>query len=661
MSAIAGIYNIDGKPVVKGDISRMLDSLAHRGADAAGIWSESAIGVGHRMRWTTPESLHETLPFLHRDGDWVITADARIDNREELIAGLDLADSAGSLTDSRLILAAYKKWGEMCPEKLLGDFAFAVWDRRKQALFCARDQLGVKPFYYHLSGRVFAFASEIKGLMVLRDVPSRINEVKIAFHLQPNFLEQDKEMTFYQDIFRLPPAHKMTVTVNGARRRSYWSLDPERELRLKSDDQYSDAFREIFKDAVRCRLRSAFEVGSTLSGGLDSSSIACTARSLLADRQNGRLHTFSAIFPDLPEKELRKIDERGFVDAVVAMGGLIPHYVRADHLSPLADMKRVLWHEDGAVFAPNLYMHWGMYNEAQRQGVRVLLDGIDGDTTVSHGIGYLAELARAGKWISMVKEATALSGKAGGPFPPWKVVWLYGLRPLVPKSFKQTWRRLRGRSQIAEFINPIIRSSFAERVGLAERAQVLLDNLSGPTRSAREEHRQGLNSGLLPYVLEIADKAAAAFSLEPRYPFCDRRLVEFCLAVPADQKLHQGWTRAIMRRAMAGILPDEIRWRIGKANLSPNFQLGLLNGDRQLLDDILVRNPGMLGEYVDIPALRKVYSRYIGQQGQQDSLMVYSAATLALWLSESTGSGACEKRLAQPGTAVSAGEAIVSS
>lgn len=640
MSAIAGVYNTDGKPVDKGDLNRMLDSLAHRGSDGAGVWIESAVGVGHRMRWTTPESLHEKQPFLHRSGDFIITADARIDNREELIANLNLTGGApASITDSQLILAAYEKWGEMCPEKLLGDFAFAIWNRRKQALFCARDHLGVKPFYYHHSNHIFAFASEIKALLGSLSAPFRINELKIAFHLQPNFLAQDKEMTFYQDILRLPPAHKMTVTANGAQRHSYWSLDPERELRLKSDDQYSEAFRELFMDAVRCRLRSAFQVGSTLSGGLDSSSIVCTARNLLAGRQDGCLHTFSAIFPDLPERERRKIDERPFVDAVVAMGGLIPHYIRADHLSPLEDMKRVLWHEDEVVFAPNLYMHWGMYKEAQRQGVRVLLDGIDGDSTVSHGLGYLAELARVGRWISMVKEATALSRKASRSYPPWKVVWDYGLRPLIPKSYKKLWRGLRGRSQLTEFLNPTIHPSFAKRVGLAERAQSLLDNLSAPTHSAREEHWQGLTSGLLPYVLEIADKAASAFSLEPRYPFCDRRLAEFCLAVPANQKLHQGWTRAIMRRAMTDILPNEIRWRIGKANLSPNFQLGLLNGHRELLDDIIVRNPGALGNYVDIPALQKVYSRYIGQQGQQDALTIYSAVTLALWLSQSAASG----------------------
>jgi asparagine synthase (glutamine-hydrolysing) len=424
----------------------------------------------------------------------------------------------------------------------------------------------------------------------------------------------------------------MVVTAQAAHRQSYWSLDPERELRLGSADQYSEAFREIFIEAVRCRLRSAFQVGSTLSGGLDSSSIACTARDLLVDQGNHRLHTFSAIFPELPERELRKIDERHFVDSVVTMGGLIPHYVRADRLGPLADIEHVLWHEDEAVIAPNLYIHWGLYKEAQEQGVRVFLDGTDGDSTVSHGLGYLPELVRGGRWISVVKEITALSRRRSF-LSPWTIMWRYALSPLIPQNHRRIWWQLRGRSQLTEFLNPTINSSFAKRIGLAERAQALLNDLSAPTPSARKQHWLGLNDALLPYVFEIDDKAASAFSVNPRYPFCDRRLVEFCLAVPANQKLHQGWTRMIMRRAMAGILPDEVRWRIGKANLSPNFQLRLLGAHRALLEDIIIKDPSSIEEYVDVSALRKVYSRYVSQQTVKDALVIYAAVTLALWLS----------------------------
>ena len=136
----------------------------------------------------------------------------------------------------------------------------------------------------------------------------------------------------------------------------------------------------------------------------------------------------------------------------------------------------------------------------------------------------------------------------------------------------------------------------------------------------------------------MADKAASAFSIDPRYPFCDRRLVEFCLAVPANQKLRDGWTRMIMRRAMAGILPAEVRWRAGKANLSPNFQLRLLHAHREFLERVIVNEPGVIEEYVDIPKLQKVYARYLAQQAASDALVVYSVAVLAAWLSAFTAS-----------------------
>lgn len=155
MSAIAGIYYLDGQPVDPADLGRMLETLAHRGSDRVGVWSEGHIGFGHRMLWTTPESLQEQLPLVNQTGDLAIAADARIDNRDELIAALGLMDRpSDKITDSQLILAAYEKWGDRCPEKLLGDFAFAIWDGRSQRLFCARAPMGVKPFYYYRSSRL---------------------------------------------------------------------------------------------------------------------------------------------------------------------------------------------------------------------------------------------------------------------------------------------------------------------------------------------------------------------------------------------------------------------------------------------------------------------------------------------------------------------------
>jgi asparagine synthase (glutamine-hydrolysing) len=454
--------------------------------------------------------------------------------------------------------------------------------------------------------------------------------VKVADHLVGMF--EDRAITFYRDIYRLPAAHSMVVSREETRVRPYWSLDPARELRLRSNEEYAEGFRELFTKVVRCRLRSAFAVGSMLSGGLDSSSIVCTARNLLAEEGDRRLHTFSAIFPSLPETDLRRIDERPFIAAVLAMGGVEPHYVHADRLSPLVDLDRVLWYEDEAVLAPNLYIHWALYRAAHHEDVRVLLDGIDGDTTVSHGLEYLADLTRRGKWKTLVMEATALSRNSNSSFRPRRIIWQYGLKPLLPEPTLQIRRLLGGRPLPMGAAKTVINPVFARRIGLAERAQTLRKNGSRPARNARGVHWRGLTSGLVPAALEMADRAAAAFSLEPRYPFFDRRLMEFCLALPPDQKLHQGWTRAVMRRAMANILPHEVQWRIGKADLSPNFQRRLLDFDRKLLDKVILRNPRVIEEYADVAALREAYHRYTSQPTGEDAVLVYSAVILALWL-----------------------------
>lgn len=626
MSAIAGIYYIDGLPVERTALGRMVDILAHRGSDAVGLWSEGFIGLGHRMLWTTPESLHEQLPLATQTENLVITADARIDNREELIAALNLSNRPSEkIADSQLILAAYQKWGDRCPEKLLGDFAFAIWDSCKQKLFCARDPMGVKPFYYYRSNKIFAFASEIKALLCLPEVPRELNELRVAYHLA--LLFEDQTITFYQNILRLPGAHTITVGSEKTQLQRYWSLDPTREIRLRSNQEYTEAFREIFTQAVQCRLRSAFPVGSTLSGGLDSSSIACTARNLLAEAGTD-LHTFSAIFPSLPKEDLRWIDERRYINAVKALGGFKSHDIHADRLSPLT---QILWQDDEAIPAPNLYIHQALYNTAQQQGVRIFLDGLDGDSTISHGWGYLKELTFTGKWQTLLREYKEISRRY--KIPRRRLLWKHSLKPMLVEPAVQLWRGL-SRTQHNQ-INSLINPSFAQRIGLIEHTQALLKNRSYPTRTARQEHWLGLTSGLHSYGLELADKGASGFSLEARYPFYDRRLMEFCLALPPEQKLNQGWTRIILRRAMTDILPPEVQWRVHKANLGANFKRKLLEYEQKNLDK-LSNETQIIKPYVNISTLHADYREYSSQpmQSQQEVINVFATLTLNMWLNK---------------------------
>ena len=625
MSGIVGIYYLDGRPVERSEIQGMLNTISHRGPDGSGIWTDGSIGLGHQMLHTTPESLHEKLPLTNQRGDLTITADARIDNRNELIPTLNLnGRPRETIPDSEVILAAYEKWGERCPEKLLGDFAFAIWDSKNQKLFCARDHFGVKPFYYFWSDKVFTFASEIKSLLFLQDVPSRLNEVAIADYLTS--LAEDKSISFYKGILRLPPGHIMNLNPERILIRDYWALDPSRHLKLGSDEEYAEAFRDLFRKAVHCRLRSAFPVGSMLSGGLDSSSIVCMARQIHSQNGGNGIHTFSAIFDDVPQ-----CDEQPYINAVVSEGGLNPHYVHADRINPLADLEKMLWHQEEVFRGVNLFMYWNLYGSAHEAKVRVILDGEDGDTTVSHGRAYLGELLRLKKWRSLALEVKEFSKNSNSS--PLKVLWRHAIKPQAPQHVRRAWRLLFRRTNDSGF-NGVINPEFAKRIGLKNRIQDLHRMRSQPVRTEQQNHHRGLSSGINVYTLEMIDKAAMAFSLEPRYPFYDKRLTEFCLALPPEQKLHHGWTRLVMRRAMENILPPEVQWRKGKTSLGPNFIHALLSFGEQQLEETINHNSKFIQPYMNITTLRRIFQRLLSQRKLEDAVTIWSSMLLCFWLSQ---------------------------
>jgi asparagine synthase (glutamine-hydrolysing) len=651
MSAIVGIYNLEGLAVERAVIEQMVTTLAHRGPDGAGVWNEGCVGLGHRMLWTTPESLHETLPLLDKAREVAITADARIDNRDELLEALNIrSELQGEVTDSQLILAAYIKWGEDCPQHLLGDFSFVIWDGHKQQLFCARDHFGVKPFYYYYEpGKFFAFATEIKALLCLPQVPRRLNEVRVADHLLPYAVLNDRMMTFYEDIMRLPAANVMTIEQSRQHLRPYWALDPERELPVESNEEYAQQCREIFTEAVRCRMRRAFPISSMLSGGLDSSSITCVARNLLKneEKQDSNLITLSAVFD-----KIKQCDESPYIDEVLALGQLEPHYLHADHVSSLTDLERVFWHQDETIAAGNMFVSWCLYQQAQQQGARVVLEGFDGDTTISHGYGYMNELAHKGRWLTLAVEVREYTKIAGFKEPWTSAYWLwvkaYGLGPMMERPpFKQArqWiKKLRGQkdpqptavakqANLNDGINyagwdSTLNPEFARRISGRAKSQAKL-----PTSTTRQEHYNRLTAPSIQGALELLDRVGGAFGVEPRFPFCDKRLAEFCLALPAEQKRRHGWSRLVMRRAMDGILPHKVCWRGDKSDLGPSFAHRLLELERDRMEDVIIKGTGGIEKYLDISALRKSYHRFLaGEASEDEVLTIWRGMTLAVWL-----------------------------
>lgn len=621
MSGICGIIHFDGRPVDSGLLHGMAQSMAHRGPAGIHDWVDGGVGLAHLALHTTPEAQRERQPLVSRQSGLTLVAEARIDNRQELIPFLTakslLEDQAS--TDASLILAAYEAWGEACPEHLQGDFAFAIWDTRQQRLFCARDRFGVRAFYYHLLNHSFAFATEVKALLSLPWVSRQLNEARIMMYLS-NRHPWDKVSTFYKGILGLAPAHSLIVQAGHATPRRYWALDPQGELRLPSDQAYAEAFSELFNGAVRCRLRACAPVGAALSGGMDSSSVVCVARQLLEGQD--ALRTYSFIFDEVPES-----NERPYIQAVLDQGGCQATLVHGDQTSPFTHIEQMTDYLDAPLSLPNLFLHWEMYQAARQHGVGVFLHGFGGDQVVSYGLGRLTELVASGHWLQMAQEAVLTARRLERPW--WWYFYLRGLRPWAPASLVRLARRLQtqpGRQPGLE-ASPMLNPHFARRHPAPEESL-------NPPASARQEHWEALSAESDSSNLQELDVAGAAFGLDTRYPFFDAPLVEFCLSLPSDQKLRQGFTRFILRNALQGVLPEAVRWRAGKANVSPNFKRQLFTRDHLLLEHAILEGPAELATFVQVEKLGSLMKSQSPTHDldRNDIELLWKSAALSLWM-----------------------------
>ena len=621
MSGIAAVWRLDGAPLDRATLDRMIERTGPPLADAAGAWVDGSVGLGHRALHATPESLQEKLPFVGEAGDVVVTADVRLDNRDELIAALaPPRRGTDVIGDTELLLRAWERWAEECPRHLLGDFALAIWDARRRVIFCARDPAGIKPLYYHLGPRLFAAASGTAALLTVPGVPRRLDELRLASFLVPEL--DDRVTTSYEGLSRLPAGHQLTVTARGGVPHPYWQLDPARELAGASDAAYAERFRELFTAAVRCRLRSASPVAAALSGGLDSSSVVCVARSIQTEAGAGPLATYTARFPTIPN-----CDEARYVASVEAPGGLAPWHLRGDVLDPLGELEDAPIPEIESLHAPGYYMHRALYRAARADGHGVFLEGMGGDAVVSHGMGYLDDLARHGRWLALGHEVRLLSRAFGRP--TWRVLKSVAGSAAAP-SIRRTWRHLKR----AGWLGPArIRADFARRIGVEERLRAA-EPESRPSGAdgARREHWRQLRSPRLTATLETLAADADAARIDLRDPFLDRRLMEFCLALPASQKIQQGRTRIVARRALATLLPPEVRDRPGKSVLDLMLGSALAVYGRPRLDRLMNEAVGALSPYVPGDSIRGAYRGYVDRGGPTDVSRVWRYATLTLWL-----------------------------
>ncbi|WP_217597202.1 asparagine synthase-related protein [Cohnella sp. GbtcB17] len=560
MSAITGCCRLEGYRNVENIGGALMNALTPFPSDHRGFWYMDGIYLGCHAQWITPESIGEKAPLFDETKNLAVAADAILDNREELFDLLQLTSPLRRIvTDGELILLAYDKWGDESPRYLVGDFAYVIWDERKKRLFGARDYSGTRTLYYTQNLGMFAFCTLIQPLLALDDRQAApLNEQWLAEYLaNPGRIEtMDVGSTVYRDVRQLPPHHSIAVENGKVRVRRYAEVEAQSLNHLRRDRDYVEAFADVLQKSVASRLRTFKQVGSYLSGGLDSGTVAGFAARTLAGEQKP-LHTFSYIpadgFEDWTPAN-RLADERPYIRSTVeAVGNIRDQYLSFPGRSPYSELDKWLdMMEMPFKFVENAFWLSGIYEQAERENVGVLLNGGRGNYTISWGpaLDYYALLLKRMRWIRLYGELKQYGSNRG-----------IGRRRLLElvrqRAFPHPASSAAGDIPAERLIHP----DFAARTRIFERMAASGVYVPGkpPMTMIDARQRQFAEVGHWTNSGVSGTKLSIRHGLWYRDPTNDLRLARFCLGLPIGQFVREGMDRAMVRRATEGILPDRVR------------------------------------------------------------------------------------------------------
>lgn len=564
MCGIAGIIDLDIKNVSLNRLKEMTDIIAHRGPDGDGHWisSNGNVGLGHR-RLSIIDLSHEADQPMHYQSRYSLVFNGEIYNYLELKETLlKQGYTFTTASDTEVLLALYDRDKDNCLQLLDGMFSFVIYDEKENEIFAARDRFGEKPFFYsYLPGKHFLFGSEMKCLWqagVKKEVSNRM----LYNYLANNYLENPEDLseTFYQHCTRLPHSHYIKLSVANCKLsiKHYYDIDWKNTDHNITIDQTKEKFHELFYTSVQRRLRSDVTVGSSLSGGLDSS-LVVSVIDALKKGSGQQQETFSAVFPGF------KKDERRYMDLVIAKTNVHPHFVTPADEGLVASINKLGWHQEEPYGSASIYVQYCIMQLAKENNVTVLLDGQGADEVLAGYHGYYPEYFKELKATNKnlyAAEATAyrdmhanseinvdlLGSKAnrlkyamGNRLPVIKK-WYHKMRypeiPFLQHDFEQAYSKERFKQQqvFASLNERLYYSTF--KLGLQE-------------------------------LLRYADRNSMAHSREVRLPFLNHELVEFLLTLPPQMKINNAWTKWIMRQAFENELPPEICWRKDKIGYEP--------------------------------------------------------------------------------------------
>lgn len=565
MSAIAGIYRLNEEPVNMEHGRLVMEALKKYPSHQSATWNKDRIMLGCHSQWITEQSTLEILPSYDPVRGLAITADAIIDNRGELMEQLQVSRNLRSdMTDSEILLLAYERWSEQMAERLVGDFAFVIWDERNQTLFGARDFSGARTLYYHRNKELFSFCTVINPLLSLPYIHKELNELWLAEFLAITgvFEPPDVATSIYKHIDQLPPSHTISIKNDRVSITRYHSLSNVVPLKLASSQEYVEGFQEVFHTAVTSRIRRTnLNVGAHLSGGLDSGSVASFAAKAL-QKDNRTLHTFSYVpedgFVDWTPKR-RLADERPLIQQTVKyIGNIHENYLSFNGRSSYSEIDDWLdIMESPYKFFDNTFWLRGIYEQAQQRGIGILLNGARGNYSISWGpaIDYYAKLLKKLNLFRLTREVRRYGGNMG--------LGRKSIYSMVGRKVFPVIDRLKPPPTFAD-IPQVIHTDFAKQTGI-------FDKLSDPKfigvgstvdvpkdpLEARRQHFDRIN--IWSITGTSGCKLSLRYSVWSHDPTNDLRVIRFCLSTPMKEFVQDGMDRALIRRSTEGFLPDPIR------------------------------------------------------------------------------------------------------
>jgi len=542
MSAIIGRIQFDKSIVDPVIFAKAFESISHYGKDGANYWINHNIALGQHLLKVTPESFYESQPYQWENA--TVIADARIDNRNQLCDYFSISNIERlTIPDSQLIVRAYRHWGEECTSYLLGDFVFAIWDNLNETLFCAKDHIGTRPFYYYYDQKSITFATDIEALKVFPDVDVTIDEFEVAQYLiWPKF---PKERTFFKHIYMLPFAHQMRISQDSLQLRCHWNPEDAPDIRYSKTEDYIEHFSELLSHAVACRVRTNYKISSHVSGGIDSSGVTVFAnRELLkTGRKLDMTYTWSP--PKSEDYPPLKNDERNRIEALCQQEGIFCHY----NTSTGKDYREFLARDIAVESTADLFEELPSMLHAKNHEIRVMLSGWGGDEAASfNGRGYFAYLLRRGRLIDLLK---VIRENAGGLRRVGNVSSLFFYEALVPQFPDWLYNRF-DQTRWTKVFNSYASLALSE---LFEKKNTVFRNPYRIIPNPRDVQCKLLNNGHISDRMITWSHWSAFHSLVYHYPLTDKRILEFAIGLTPDLLYQKGQWRYLSYAAIRKAIP----------------------------------------------------------------------------------------------------------